>query len=72
MKFGTRVIVQRGSATFMGGWRFVPGKLVGAKGCQVLVKLDYYDSPYDTDYCKEHGIWFGKSVVTLEKGDFEC
>jgi len=63
MKFGTKVLVQRGSNHHAKNLRVVTGKLIGAQGNQVHVRLDYYDSPYDTDYDKEHGMWFGASVV---------
>ena len=63
MKFGTRVLVTRGSNHHAMNLRVVPGKLIGARGNNVLVKLDFYDGPHDDLYWKEHGIWFGKSQV---------
>jgi hypothetical protein len=70
MRFGTRVIVTRGcnscgSGVCANNLREVPGKLVGAKGNQSLVLLDYMDGPDDRQYfLKNNTMWFSKSQVS--------
>jgi hypothetical protein len=49
MKFGTRIIVRRGSNHHAKNLRDVPGVLIGARGNQVLVRCDYWDGPHDKD-----------------------
>ena len=70
MRFGTRVWVRRGSTGNPSGTpgceRLVKGVLVGARGCNCLVRLQEDDPLATVGYCLNNGDvgWWSESVVT--------
>jgi len=62
MKFGTRVIVRRGSGQVANNLRDVPGTLVGARGSELRVMLDFLDGTFDRAD-DTSAMWFAKSQV---------
>lgn len=73
MRFGSKVIVQRGSARLPAGTpgslREVRGVLVGAQGVRRHVRLSHDDPLATVGYCTRQGDagWWPRSAVRLDK-----